>query len=92
MTEIEEEKQRCAEVDKFIGSLLTDPNKPGSLATCKKYTLRGIATGKDIVYVCRRAEPTLIELADNPDPKDQWWRLEYTGNRQLPVKAEVCPL
>ncbi|KAH6893234.1 hypothetical protein B0T10DRAFT_481793 [Thelonectria olida] len=65
---------------RFLGKVLTVPDKPGRTKpmTCHKYLLRGVATSKDVVYVCRRAEADLIELGDEPSkPADQWWRLAY---------------
>lgn len=58
--------------------------------TCKKYLLQGIATGNNIVYVCRRARENLIELSDAPQQRDEWWRLQLdTSDMEEPVKAEV---
>jgi hypothetical protein len=58
---------------------------------CKKYLLRGVATENDIIYVCQREQPDLIELDDQSKSLDQWWRLAYLpSDEQEPVKAEVC--
>lgn len=57
--------------------------------TCKKYQLRGIATERDIMYVCRRQQTDLIDLGDAPKKPDQWWRLAYARGEEHPVKAEV---
>jgi hypothetical protein len=76
---------------RFLGQLLTVPDKPGrpTPMACKKYLLRGVAIPKDIVYVCRQAEPDLIDLDDAPPPSDQWWRLAYAAKDAEPVKADV---
>lgn len=84
--------ERLKASERFVGRLLTDPDRerPQDL-TCKKYSLRGIGTSKDTVYVCKRTETPLIDLGDDcPEPGDQWWRLEHTTNKEQPVKAEVC--
>ncbi|PKS07976.1 hypothetical protein jhhlp_006588 [Lomentospora prolificans] len=82
-------KQKCIDAEAFIAYPLTNPDQEGaSQMISKRYTLRGIGTAKDIVYVCRRAEPTLIDISDSPLPQDQWWRLEYNASHQTPVKAE----
>lgn len=84
--------ERYKASERFVGRLLTDPDRerPREL-TCKKYSLRGLGTSKDTVYICRRKEKPLIDLGDDsPEPRDQWWRLEYTNNTEQPVKAEVC--
>ena len=91
MIEIVTLKQKCIDAEAFIAYPLTNPDQEGaSQMISKRYTLRGIGTAKDIVYVCRRAEPTLIDISDSPLPQDQWWRLEYNASHQTPVKAEVC--
>ncbi|PNY27740.1 Uncharacterized protein TCAP_02329, partial [Tolypocladium capitatum] len=74
----------------FLSRLLTQPDKPGrpKPMTCKKYLLRGVATQADVVYVCQRSVPDLIELDDEPKPLDQWWRLAYVSEDEQPVKAE----
>lgn len=57
--------------------------------TCQKYLLRGVATPNDVIYLCQRSEPDLIELDESPKPLDQWWRLAYAPKDDSPVKAEV---
>ncbi|SPN97635.1 uncharacterized protein DNG_01147 [Cephalotrichum gorgonifer] len=89
--ELESKMKRYEESERFVGRLFTGPDRerPEAL-TCKQYSLRGIGTSKDVVYVCRRSETLLIDLGDaTPEPRDQWWRLEYSAsNRQQPVQAE----
>lgn len=77
---------------RFLGRLLTDPNKAGRAKpmTCKHYSLRGVATDADVVFVCQRAEIDLIELGDETSTGDQWWKLSYSGGTVGTVNAEVC--
>lgn len=77
---------------RFLGQLLTVPDKPGrpKPMTCKEFLLRGVVTSTDVVYVCQRAEPDLIELGEQPKQLDQWWRLAYDPTQEQPVKTEVC--
>ncbi|KAJ6789720.1 hypothetical protein PWT90_00584 [Aphanocladium album] len=72
-----------------LGRLLTDPDKdrPQPMI-CKRYLLRGVATERDIIYVCRRQQTDLIDLGDTPKKPDQWWRLAYVQGEEHPVKAE----
>lgn len=77
---------------RYLGQVLTDPKQDSERArpmACKEYLLRGIATSANVVYVCRRAPMDLIELDDNPLPRDQWWRLSLNAKAIEPVKAEV---
>lgn len=91
--EINEELERIQAKQRFLGKLLTQPEKPGrpKPMTCKKYLLQGVATTTDVVYVCRRSKVNLIELDGEPkSPADQWWRLAYVPSDEAnPVKAEV---
>lgn len=60
--------------------------------TCKKYQLRGVATERDVIYVCQRLEPASTEAEDPKPAVDQWWRLEYCPNEDVPVRSEVLHL
>ncbi|KAL9471219.1 hypothetical protein ACSS6W_009160 [Trichoderma asperelloides] len=76
---------------RFLGRLLTKADKPGrpKPMTCKKYLLRGIATDRDIVYVCQRVPSESVESESSDAPIDQWWRLELcTDDDHQPVKSE----
>ncbi|KAG5993663.1 hypothetical protein E4U54_003292 [Claviceps lovelessii] len=75
---------------RFLGRLLTQPNKQGrpKPMACKEFLLRGVVTQSDIVYVCQRIEPDLIQLQGEYRPLDQWWRLAYNPNDDEPVKTE----
>ncbi|KPM41253.1 hypothetical protein AK830_g5329 [Neonectria ditissima] len=88
---LNDELERIKARQRFLGRLLTVPNKPGRPRpmTCNRYLLRGVATSSDVVYVCQRADADLIELADKPSSSsDQWWRLAYNASEEQPVKAE----
>ncbi|PFH56964.1 hypothetical protein XA68_15696 [Ophiocordyceps unilateralis] len=90
---IDLERDQIRAKQRFLGKLLTDPDKPGrpKPMTCKKYLLRGIATPDDVVYLCQSSEPDLIELDDEPRAPERWWKLAYlrgSGDDEL-VKAEV---
>ncbi|KAL7937166.1 hypothetical protein V8C35DRAFT_294934 [Trichoderma chlorosporum] len=75
---------------RFLGKLLTVPDKPGrpKPMTCKKYLLRGVATDRDIVYVCQRLHAGSEGSKDPIPPIDQWWRLEYCPNEDQLVRSE----
>ncbi|KAI5461474.1 hypothetical protein BGZ63DRAFT_356951 [Mariannaea sp. PMI_226] len=88
---LRDDLERIKARQRFLGKLLTDPNKAGrpEPMTCSKYLLRGVATSTDVMYICRRSEANLIELEDEPsEPLDQWWRLAFTPDEEQPVKAE----
>lgn len=76
---------------RFIGRLLTVPDKPGrpKPMTCKKFLLCGVATPTDIVYLRQRSQAETMDVESEPKPQDQWWRLAYAPTDEEPVKAEV---
>lgn len=75
--------------EKYIQS--SDPSRyhPEHWNPTQKYLLRGVATTNEITYICVRAEANLIDLDENPGPRDQWWRVQYAANEPNPVKVEV---
>lgn len=89
--ELNWERDQLRAYRRRLGTLLTDPDavKDTSPFTGKKYLLRGVATAQDVMYVCQRAEPQLIELDDTPQPIDQWWRLAFVPDDDEPVKTEA---
>ncbi|KAF7546780.1 hypothetical protein G7046_g9208 [Stylonectria norvegica] len=90
MRGLNDELELVKKRQRFLGRLLTVPDKLGrqNPMTCKKYLLRGVYTSLDVIYVCQRLEPELIDLGDSPEPLDQWWRLAYAPSEDPPVKAE----
>ncbi|KAL7790935.1 hypothetical protein V8C37DRAFT_383706 [Trichoderma ceciliae] len=75
---------------RFLSRLLTNPDKPGrpKPMTCKKYLLRGVASDRDVVYVCQRLLSDSTESETLETPVDQWWRLEFCPNEDQPVRSE----
>ncbi|KAL2873935.1 hypothetical protein SGCOL_010906 [Colletotrichum sp. CLE4] len=82
------ERERLEERKQYLNTILTNPDKPGLSKpfTGKKYLLRGIATQQNVTYVCKRAEPALIDIDETPTLVDQWWRLSYSAKQY--AKAE----
>ncbi|TDZ22351.1 hypothetical protein Cob_v004474 [Colletotrichum orbiculare MAFF 240422] len=90
MDKLKWERERLHERQRFLSTLLTDPNKPGleNPFSGKAYSLRGISTRRDVTYTCRRQQPDLIVLGEAPATVDQWWRLSYEAGDAQPAKAE----
>jgi hypothetical protein len=89
---LNEEKEKTLASMRKLSQLLTvesdEPNSP----RLSKYYLRGVSVSKDVTYICRRAEPDLIEMdldeEHSKDRDDQWWRCAYiieSGNPQVEV-------
>ncbi|OAA72527.1 ubiquitin interaction domain-containing protein [Cordyceps fumosorosea ARSEF 2679] len=87
---LDAELARLKAKQRSLGRLLTDPDKPDrpQPMTCKKYLLRGVATERDVIFVCRRQQTDLVDLGDSASKRDQWWRLAYALGEEHPVKAE----
>ncbi|KAL2760749.1 hypothetical protein ACRALDRAFT_205349 [Sodiomyces alcalophilus JCM 7366] len=84
--ELNWERDQLRAYRRHLGTLLTDPDEVEATSPFKgkKYFLRGVATAQDVVYVCQRAEPQLIELDEAPQPIDQWWRLAFVPTDEEP--------
>lgn len=52
--------------------------------------MRGIATDKDVVYVCQKQQADLIEFDGESKKPEQWWRMSYDTKEAEAVKVEVC--
>lgn len=78
---LQEEKDRTLATMRKLSLLYTSSDESVGTTTLTKYFLRGVSTRKDITYICRRAEPDLIEMdLDSDAPKDhgdQWWKCAY---------------
>ena len=78
-TQREEAISALREMSQLLTKQSEDPRAPKLM----KYLLRGVSTTKDVTYICRRAEPDLIEMElDDSEPKekgDQWWRIAYVS-------------
>ncbi|KFA62131.1 hypothetical protein S40285_01648 [Stachybotrys chlorohalonatus IBT 40285] len=91
---LEAELEQVEAKQRFLGRLLTEPNKPGRSKPmlCNKYLLRGVAcvgNAMEIVYVCKRRVQDLIELDSEPKALDQWWKLTFWGSQgEQPLLAE----
>jgi hypothetical protein len=76
-----------------LSKLYTQPSEDPKSPALHKYTLRGVSTTKSTMYICRRAEPDLIDMdLDGNGPKvegDQWWRIHYAASGSSPVTVEV---
>lgn len=59
-----------------------DPNQPPH----EKYTLRGVSTGANVVYVLERTKPDEEKDILSADAEDwQWWKVEYLSTETNPV-------
>ena len=90
---LEEEKERCKAELRELSKLYTEPSDDPSQPILHRYTLRGVCTDKNTVYICRQAEPSLIDIdlgdEESKSSQEQWWRINYASLDPNPVSVEV---
>lgn len=93
---LNEEKEKTLASMRKLSQLLTVESDEPNAPKLTKYFLRGVSVSKDVTYICRRAEPDLIEMdldeEHSKDRDDQWWRCGYIiegGNPQVEVHVSV---
>lgn len=93
---LNEEKEKCRgklrELSKLYTESSDDPHQP----KLHRYTMRGVCTDMNTVYINRQAEPSLIDMDLGEDAansnQDQWWRIHYACLDSNPVSVEVREL
>jgi hypothetical protein len=55
-----------------------------------RFTLRGISAIPEVAFVCRRAEPDLMEMDESSVPVEEWWKLAYLPDSDEPLQVVVC--
>lgn len=88
-----ESKEKAREELRQLSKLYTEPSDDPSEPKLHAYSLRGVSISKSTMYICRRAEPDLIDMDLDDDGRkasgDQWWRIHYTPIGSSPVTVEV---
>lgn len=79
-------RTRAQEKLKEISQLLTIPSDDPNQPPLKKYTLRGVSTSANVVYVLEKTKPDDDEDILSAEAKDwQWWKIEYLNTETNPV-------
>jgi hypothetical protein len=90
---LNESKEKAREELRELSKLYTEPSNDPSEPKLHAYSLRGVSTNKSTMYICRRAEPDLIDMDLDGDSNkvkgDQWWRIHYAPIGSSPVTVEV---
>ena len=68
---------------------LTGPSEKHGWNPKFKYTLRGVVTSYDAVYLRRPSQENLIELDGMDEGQEDWWKLAYDTTASEPIRAEV---
>jgi len=93
VAKLDEEKERCRAELRELSKLYTEPSDDPNQPSLHRYTLRGVCTDKNTVYICRQAEPSLIDIDLGDDEsksnQEQWWRIHYASLDPNPVSVEV---
>ena len=71
---------------KEISQLYTIPSDDLNQPPHEKYTLRGVATGANVVYVLEKTVRDGENNISSANAKDwQWWKIEYLSTETNPV-------
>ena len=88
-----ESKEKAREEMRKLSKLYTEPSLNPFEPKLHAYSLRGVSISKSTMYICRRAEPDLIDMDLDGDGEkakgDQWWRIHYAPIGSSPVTVEV---
>lgn len=86
------EKEKAQEELRKLSQLYTQQSDDPAAPKLRKYTLRGVTTTQNTMYLCRRTEPDLISFdmdVDESTTGDQWWRINYAPHGAKQVNVEV---
>ncbi|KAK7698951.1 hypothetical protein SLS64_012006 [Diaporthe eres] len=85
-----QEKEACCDLLRRMAEVLTVPSEEPEMDPTHKYTLRGVITSADVVYMCRRREADAPETEASSSAKvDQWWRCAWVAGDENPVRQET---
>ncbi|KAG6356186.1 hypothetical protein INS49_015573 [Diaporthe citri] len=84
-----QEKEACCDLLRRMAEVLTVPSEEPEMDPVHKYTLRGVITSPDIVYMCRRREAEPPETEASSAKVDQWWRCAWVAGDENPVRQEA---
>ncbi|KUI71776.1 hypothetical protein VM1G_07364 [Cytospora mali] len=83
------EKDACCAILREMSNVLTAPSQDPELDPTNKYTLRGVITSPEVVYMCRRRVAEPFETENAGEKIDQWWRVTWVAGDERPVKQEA---
>ncbi|KAH6684481.1 hypothetical protein B0J14DRAFT_572979 [Halenospora varia] len=89
---LNDEKEKARQTIKDLSKLFTEQSAEADARKLRKYYLRGVSTTKNTTYICRRAEPDLIDMDLDKEgassKRDQWWRINFESSAENPVTVE----
>jgi len=87
------QKEKTKEELRALSKLYTQPSDDPDAPALHRYTLRGVSTSKNIMYICRQAEPDLMDMnidsEDSQASNDQWWRISYEPVDSKPFQIKT---
>ncbi|KAL1862553.1 hypothetical protein Daus18300_008512 [Diaporthe australafricana] len=91
-----QEKEACCKLLRQMAEVLTVPSEEPEIDPTHKYTLRGVITSPEVVYMCRRREVDPSETASGTEASGangvQWWRVAWVAGDENPVRQEVTTI
>lgn len=82
------QRKALENLSRHLSSLLAVPSDEEKWNPTHKYTLRGVVSDPNKVFV-RKQEASLMEVDVNDAPSEQWWRLTCEPDNEHAVSAEV---
>ncbi|KAJ0114905.1 hypothetical protein J7T55_004647 [Diaporthe amygdali] len=87
-----QEKEACCNLLRQMAEVLTVPSEEPEMDPHHKYTLRGVITSPEVVYMCRRTEANPSETEATGTKVDQWWRIAWVAGDENPVRQEATTI
>lgn len=84
-----QEKEACCDMLRRMAEVLAVPSEEEEMNPTHKYSLRGVITSPDIVYMCRRRGADTVETEASSSKVDQWWRIAWVAGDENPVREEA---
>ncbi|ROV91178.1 hypothetical protein VSDG_07871 [Cytospora chrysosperma] len=89
LARLKAEKEVCCAMLREMSKVLAAPSNDPKMNPTNKYTLRGVITSPDVVYMCRRRAAEPFETENAGEKIDQWWRISWVAGDAKPVKQEA---
>lgn len=67
---------------------IRDAHRTSAVGSSHRYSLRGVIPDANTVFL-RKREPSLMQMEENPEPVEQWWKVACIPEERHVTLAEV---